>query len=215
MGVSGFYDKEKFAFVNPEQFFFPFTDFKTNQKSKVFLRDGLNVRQTTLRLQLDVRTETRRPLQTGSPRLAALMNSPFLHIDQSHTFLFVFHPFLPQTFAFLFFFCLFFILEVVLSQQYDPFFQQPGWRQHSDESVAGAARRGFFHCSVQSNEHCDRGSSFKSIKVALFTLGNFTKGLGLVFCFVFLQSTVVQIVSFFWFRFLHFKKKNKGLLNWN
>lgn len=60
----------------------------------------------------------------------------------------------------------------------------------------GVARRCFFHCSVQSNEHCDRGSSFKSIKVALFTLGNFTEGLGLVFCFVLLQSTVLQMTFF-------------------
>lgn len=77
------------------------------------------------------------------------------------------------------------------------------------EVLAGAARRGFLHCSVQSNEHCDGGSAFKSIKVALFTLGNFTKGLGLVFCFVFLQSTVVQMTCFFFFCSDFFTLKRK------
>lgn len=87
-----------------------------------------------------------------------------------------------------------------------PTVQQPGWRQHADESFAGAAGRCSFHCSVQSNEHCDRGSSFKSIKVALFTLGNFTEGLGLVFCLVFLQSTVLQMTFFLFSIFLILKK---------
>lgn len=140
----------------------------------------------------------------ASSRSAALINVTFFfaHRSKPHYY-FSFPPFSAADL------CSFFFCGGALTVA-RPIVQQPGWRQHSDESFAGAMRRGaalllsllsaeqralWQRVFFQINKSC-------TVYTWKFHWGPWT-------CLLFCSSSIYRSADdfFFWFKFLNFKKK--------